>query len=43
MYGSGLVIFNPPWTLKAELEAALPYLAGVLGGASGSWRLTWEG
>ena len=43
MYGSGLVIFNPPWTLKAALEEALPYFAGILGGGAGSWGLTWEG
>ena len=41
MYGSGLVVFNPPWTLRAALEETLPYLAGVLG--QGEWRLEWEG
>ena len=39
MYGSGLVIFNPPWTLRPALEEALPYLAKVLGGNEGSWQL----
>ncbi|MDR0879070.1 MAG: 23S rRNA (adenine(2030)-N(6))-methyltransferase RlmJ [Treponema sp.] len=39
MYGSGLVIRNPPWTLKAALEAALPYLAEIF---SGDWLLQWE-
>jgi len=39
MYGSGLAIFNPPWTLRPALEAALPCLARILGGAEGSWRL----
>jgi len=43
MYGSGLVIFNPPWLLQPALEEALPYLARVLGGEAGSWRLNWEG
>jgi 23S rRNA (adenine2030-N6)-methyltransferase len=27
MYGSGLVIYNPPWTLGPALEEALPFLA----------------
>ncbi|GHU09090.1 ribosomal RNA large subunit methyltransferase J [Spirochaetia bacterium] len=31
MYGSGLVIFNPPWTLKASLDEALPFVARALG------------
>jgi 23S rRNA (adenine2030-N6)-methyltransferase len=31
MYGSGLYILNPPWTLKPALEETLPFLAGVLG------------
>jgi len=26
LYGSGLFIINPPWTLHGELEAALPWL-----------------
>ena len=43
MYGCGLVVFNPPWTLRAALEETLPYLAKVLGGTEGSWRLEWEG
>jgi 23S rRNA (adenine2030-N6)-methyltransferase len=35
MYGSGLVIYNPPWTLKAALEETLPFLAGALGSPGG--------
>ncbi len=31
MYGSGLVIFNPPWTLPALLEQVMPYLVKHLG------------
>jgi 23S rRNA A2030 N6-methylase RlmJ len=31
LYGSGMVIYNPPWTLKAALEADLPPLARLLG------------
>lgn len=30
MTGSGMFIINPPYTLKAELQANLPYLAQVL-------------
>lgn len=41
MYGSGLVIYNPPWTLKAALEEAMPFLALALGGAEGGWRFDW--
>jgi len=26
LYGSGLVVYNPPWTLKAEMEKTLPFL-----------------
>jgi 23S rRNA (adenine2030-N6)-methyltransferase len=28
--GSGLLVVNPPWTLRAEAQAALPLLAGRL-------------
>jgi 23S rRNA (adenine2030-N6)-methyltransferase len=42
MYGSGLVILNPPWTLKAALESALPVMAGLLGDGCGGWDLQWE-
>ncbi|GHV94512.1 ribosomal RNA large subunit methyltransferase J [Spirochaetia bacterium] len=31
MYGSGLVIYNPPWTLKAALEETLPVLGALIG------------
>lgn len=30
LYGSGLVIVNPPWTLQAALSSALPWLATAL-------------
>ncbi|MDR2447778.1 MAG: 23S rRNA (adenine(2030)-N(6))-methyltransferase RlmJ [Treponema sp.] len=32
LYGSGLVIYNPPWTLKAALEETLPFLTRCIGG-----------
>ncbi len=31
MHGSAMFVINPPWTLKAELEVCLPWLAQVLG------------
>ena len=31
MYGSGLFIINPPWTLHATLQAVMPLLAARLG------------
>jgi 23S rRNA (adenine2030-N6)-methyltransferase len=40
MYGSGLVIYNPPWTLRTALEEALPFLASALG-RTGDFRLDW--
>ncbi|MDR2071716.1 MAG: 23S rRNA (adenine(2030)-N(6))-methyltransferase RlmJ [Treponema sp.] len=42
MYGSGLVILNPPWTLKAALESALPVMADLLGEDRHEWDLRWE-
>lgn len=30
LYGSGMFVLNPPWTLYAELKAALPWLAKTL-------------
>lgn len=31
MYGSGMIVINPPWTLRAAMEASLPFLAAELG------------
>ena len=42
MYGSGLAILNPPWTLKAALESAMPVMADLLGEGRGAWDLRWE-
>jgi 23S rRNA (adenine2030-N6)-methyltransferase len=42
MRGCGLVLFNPPWTLKPALEEGLPVLASILEGGKGSWELQWE-
>ena len=43
MYGSGMVIYNPPWTLRETLGESLPVLASMLGGEQGSWDLWLEG
>lgn len=34
--GSGLILVNPAWTLRAELEAALPQLADLLADGAGA-------
>jgi len=34
MYGSGLMVLNPPWTLKNQLEQGLPFLVETLGNTS---------
>lgn len=39
MYGSGMVVINPPWVLRGELEVTLPWLTRVLAQDAGSWRL----
>lgn len=31
MYGSGVIVVNPPWTLRGAMETALPFLAAELG------------
>ena len=36
MYGSGLFIINPPWTLPKTLETVLPYLSEKLGVDAGA-------
>ncbi|MDT8376721.1 MAG: 23S rRNA (adenine(2030)-N(6))-methyltransferase RlmJ [Mariprofundaceae bacterium] len=33
MYGSGMIIINPPWRLKDQLEELLPWLAARLAGS----------
>ena len=30
LHGSGMFVFNPPWTLESELRPAVSYLAKVL-------------
>jgi len=31
LIGSGIFVVNPPWTLRAALDASLPWLAEHLG------------
>jgi 23S rRNA (adenine2030-N6)-methyltransferase len=38
MFGSGLAIYNPPFTLQEALEESLPALAEILGG----WQWRWH-
>ena len=40
MYGSGLVIFNPPWTLHAALSESLPIMGKLLGTGERGWSLS---
>jgi 23S rRNA (adenine2030-N6)-methyltransferase len=43
LYGSGMFVVNPPWTLPATLEETLPWLAARLGlDASASFTLQHE-
>ncbi|MDR2053469.1 MAG: 23S rRNA (adenine(2030)-N(6))-methyltransferase RlmJ [Treponema sp.] len=42
MYGSGLAIYNPPWTLKTALEENMGGLTALLSGGRGDWALKWE-
>lgn len=40
MTGCGMIAINPPWTLPAAADAAMPWLARALG-ATGGWRAEW--
>lgn len=39
LHGSGMFVINPPYTLRASLQQALPWLAHTLGGENGQFRL----
>lgn len=41
MYGSGLLLLNPPWKLAEGLQPGLEWLAQVLGEGQGGARLHW--
>jgi 23S rRNA (adenine2030-N6)-methyltransferase len=44
MYGSGMLVINPPWQLDCRLREILPFLAKVLTlpGNSASWKVVTE-
>ena len=40
MTASGMIVVNPPWTLAADMQQVLPWLAQVLGiDGAGSYRI----
>ena len=40
LHGSGMFVINPPWTLRAALDEALPWLASTLAQDDGArWSL----
>lgn len=39
MTSSGMLVINPPWTLKQTMETCLPYLAQTLGGKQGVYKI----
>jgi 23S rRNA (adenine2030-N6)-methyltransferase len=41
LYGSGLIVVNPPFTLEAELRLILPALNRALAGGRGGQRIEW--
>jgi len=42
MTGSGMFVFNPPYTLRATMEACMPVLSARLGTAGGGFELDGE-
>ncbi len=38
MTSAGMIVINPPYTLKATLDSVLPKISKHLGGGSGVWR-----
>jgi 23S rRNA (adenine2030-N6)-methyltransferase len=41
LFGSGMILVNPPFTLEAELKIVLPALAKALGEGRGGHRIDW--
>ncbi len=42
LFGSGMLIIQPPWKLAEELEEMLPFLAEALGkNGNGGWKVEW--
>jgi 23S rRNA (adenine2030-N6)-methyltransferase len=35
MTASGLIVINPPWTLKSQMQTVLPWLVNALGSQNG--------
>ena len=42
MFGSGLLVINPPWKLDTGLEALMPRWVDALAPQSGSWKVEWR-
>lgn len=41
MYGSGMLVINPPWQLDETLKQLSPWLQTALQQGDGDWRLEW--
>ena len=41
LFGTGMILVNPPFVLASELNTILPALAKVLGGGRGGHRVEW--
>lgn len=41
MYGSGMLVINPPWQLDTTLERVSPWLQATLQQGEGHWRVEW--
>ena len=41
LYGSGMLVINPPWRFEEEIRELMPWLAEVLSAGQGGWRLDW--
>jgi 23S rRNA (adenine2030-N6)-methyltransferase len=39
MYGSGLFLINPPWTLEEQLKTTMPYVVKMLGNRDGGYSI----
>ena len=41
LYGTGMIVVNPPFVLEDELNTILPVLTRVLGDGKAGWKLEW--
>jgi len=39
MTACGVIVVNPPWTLKAQMQQVLPWLVGALADNTGFFRV----